>query len=58
MFILSREEMYALDKYTIEKIGIPGRELMENAGKGCSEFIRKNLLQQEAKIAIFLRKRQ
>ena len=53
MFILSREEMYALDKYTIEKIGIPGRELMENAGKGCSEFIRKNLLQQEAKIAIF-----
>ncbi|RLC51127.1 MAG: bifunctional ADP-dependent NAD(P)H-hydrate dehydratase/NAD(P)H-hydrate epimerase [Candidatus Cloacimonadota bacterium] len=53
MHILSREEMYALDKYTIEKIGIPGKELMENAGKGCSEFIRKNLLQSESKIAIF-----
>ena len=44
MFVLSRKEMYALDKYTIEKIGIPGKELMENAGKGCAEFIRNELL--------------
>ena len=44
MFILSREEMYAIDKFTIEKVGIPGQELMENAGKGCAEFIRNELL--------------
>ncbi|NQV18044.1 MAG: NAD(P)H-hydrate dehydratase [Armatimonadetes bacterium] len=44
MYILSREEMYFLDKYTIEKIGIPGKELMEKAGKGCAEFIINELL--------------
>ena len=44
MFVLSREEMYAIDKFTIEKVGIPGQELMENAGKGCAEFIQNELL--------------
>jgi NAD(P)H-hydrate epimerase len=53
MYILSREEMYSLDKYTIEKIGIPGKELMENAGKGCSEFIHQELLKPQSKVAIF-----
>ncbi len=53
MFILSREEMYALDKYTIEKKGIPGKELMESAGKGCSEFIHQELLKPHSKVAIF-----
>ena len=51
-YILSREEMYSLDKYTIEKIGIPGKELMENAGKGCSEFIHQELLKPQSKVAI------
>lgn len=44
MYVLSREEMYAFDKYTIEKVGIPGKELMEKAGIGCAEFIRNELL--------------
>ena len=52
MFVLKREEMYAIDKFTIENVGIPGQELMENAGKGCSEFI-NDLLSSESKIAIF-----
>jgi NAD(P)H-hydrate epimerase len=52
-YILSREEMYSLDKYTIEKIGIPGKELMENAGKECSEFIHQELLKPQSKVAIF-----
>lgn len=52
MFVLSREEMYAIDKFTIEKVGIPGQELMENAGKGCSEFI-NDLIIPESKIALF-----
>ena len=53
MYILSREEMYFLDKYTIEKIGIPGKELMEKAGKGCSEFLHDEILKPESKIAVF-----
>jgi ADP-dependent NAD(P)H-hydrate dehydratase / NAD(P)H-hydrate epimerase len=52
MFVLSREEMYAIDKFTIENVGIPGKELMENAGKGCSEFI-NDLIAPESKIALF-----
>ncbi len=52
MFVLSREDMYAIDKFTIEKIGIPGKDLMENAGKGCSEFI-NDLITPESKIALF-----
>ncbi len=52
-YILSREEMYFFDKHTIEKIGIPGKELMENAGKGCSEFIHQELLKPQSKVAVF-----
>ncbi|MDO9577630.1 MAG: NAD(P)H-hydrate dehydratase [Candidatus Cloacimonadales bacterium] len=44
MYVLSREEMYAFDKFTIEQIGIPAKELMEKAGRGCAEFIRNELL--------------
>ncbi len=53
MYILSREEMYLLDKETIETIGIPGKELMENAGKGCSEKIQSKFLTEHNKIALF-----
>jgi len=54
MYVLSREEMYAFDKYTIEEIGVSGKELMENAGKGCAEFIRDQILQKlSAKVALF-----
>jgi len=52
MFVLSREEMYAIDKFTIENIGIPGQELMENAGKVCSIFI-NDLIAPENRIALF-----
>ena len=52
MLVLSREEMYAIDKFTIEQVGIPGQELMENAGKGCSEFI-NDLITPESKVALF-----
>jgi len=43
MRILSRKEMYFYDKYTIETLGVPALELMENAGKGCAEFIQNEL---------------
>lgn len=53
MYVLSRQEMYYLDRYTIEEIGIPSRQLMEDAGKGCSEFIRQQLLQDGGRIILF-----
>jgi len=52
MHVLTRDEMYAIDKYTIERVGIPGEKLMENAGRGCSKFI-KDLVIPESKVAIF-----
>ncbi len=52
MFVLKREEMYAIDKFTIDKVGIPSLQLMENAGRGCSEFI-TDLIKPESKIAVF-----
>lgn len=34
MYLVSAEEMRALDRFAIEKSGIPGLVLMENAGRG------------------------
>jgi hydroxyethylthiazole kinase-like uncharacterized protein yjeF len=34
MYIVTSEEMQEMDRYTIEELGIPGRVLMENAGRG------------------------
>lgn len=39
MRVLSREEMYYFDDYTMNKFGIPSSVLMENASKGCSSYI-------------------
>ena len=52
MYVLSRDERYAIDKFTIEKAGIPGQELMENAGRGCSKFI-NDLIAPKSRIALF-----
>lgn len=52
MYVLSRDEMYSIDKFTIEKAGIPGQELMENAGRGCSKFI-NDLIAPKSRIALF-----
>lgn len=41
MYILSKEEMYQADKYTIENIGIPGYTLMECAGQAMTVEIEK-----------------
>lgn len=39
MRILSAEQMQALDRRTIEEIGVPGPVLMENAGQGAARLI-------------------
>ncbi|MCK4957426.1 MAG: hypothetical protein KAS49_07295, partial [Candidatus Cloacimonetes bacterium] len=57
--VLSRQEMIFADKYTIESYNIPGKELMENAGLGCSKKIKQLLkalkfqLTNSPNIAIF-----
>ncbi|MDD3049778.1 MAG: NAD(P)H-hydrate dehydratase [Candidatus Cloacimonetes bacterium] len=39
MYLLNRKEMMNFDKKTIENYGISPLILMENAGKGCADFI-------------------
>ena len=60
MHILSREEMYFYDKHTINQLRIPGKDLMEKAGKGCADFMLNEILETaglsrdpEQKIIIF-----
>jgi NAD(P)H-hydrate epimerase len=38
MFLVTAKQMQEMDRYTIEKFGIPGRVLMENAGRGAVDF--------------------
>ena len=53
MYVLSKKQMYQCDHYTINEIGIPGAELMENAGKNCSLFIHNEILNSPADIIVF-----
>jgi NAD(P)H-hydrate epimerase len=41
MIIVTAKEMQQMDRLTIESFGIPGRVLMENAGRGAVEFMLK-----------------
>jgi len=38
MLVVSASEMASLDRHTIEKVGIPGIVLMENAARGAADF--------------------
>jgi hydroxyethylthiazole kinase-like uncharacterized protein yjeF len=38
MFLVTASEMQRMDRRTIESFGIPGRVLMENAGRGATAF--------------------
>jgi NAD(P)H-hydrate epimerase len=53
MLVLSRSEMYNLDKETTQTTGISGKVLMENAGKGCSEKLQADFLTENNQIALF-----
>ncbi len=48
MRLVSAQQMRAIDRRAIEKIGIPGLELMENAGRGIAHFI-KDIFNGETK---------
>ena len=39
MIVVTAAEMQAMDHRTIEEFGIPGRVLMENAGRGATRFL-------------------
>lgn len=41
--VMSRDEVRAFDAWAINELGIPGVVLMENAGRSCAEFIKKEL---------------
>lgn len=41
--VMSRDEVRAVDSWAIERIGVPGVVLMENAGRSCAKLIREKL---------------
>jgi hydroxyethylthiazole kinase-like uncharacterized protein yjeF len=52
--IMNRDEVRAFDSWAINKIGIPGVVLMENAGRTCAELIKERLKDIPApKVSIF-----
>lgn len=52
--IMTRSEVRAFDAWAINKIGIPGVVLMENAGRSCAELIKERLKDVPApKVSIF-----
>src|ERR1041385_6007022 len=50
MLILSRDDVRRIDKLAIEKLGIPGVVLMENAGRSATEVV-LDLLRDELRLA-------
>ncbi|MCS7168102.1 MAG: NAD(P)H-hydrate epimerase [Gemmatales bacterium] len=39
MLALTREQVQAFDRWALERLGVPGTVLMENAGRGCAEVL-------------------
>ena len=55
MKLVTAEQMWAIDAEAINKQGIPGPELMENAGRGIAERIRDDILGDpvDCRMAVF-----
>ncbi|MEK3907494.1 NAD(P)H-hydrate dehydratase [Oceanobacillus sp. FSL W7-1309] len=53
MYIVTAKEMYDIDDYTISKIGLEGKLLMENAGRAVSERVIK-LIRETEPVCIFI----
>ena len=49
MFLVTAGQMQDMDKTTIDSFGIPGRVLMENAGRGAVDFLLKTVKNIQAK---------
>ncbi|WP_319524973.1 NAD(P)H-hydrate dehydratase [uncultured Desulfosarcina sp.] len=46
MYLVTADEMRRMDRTTIESFGVPGRVLMENAGRGATAFFLKSIYGQ------------
>ena len=55
MKLVTADRMRAIDREAIENRGIPGPELMENAGRGIGERVRDEILHDpvDKKVVIF-----
>jgi NAD(P)H-hydrate epimerase len=52
--VMTRDQVRAVDAWAINELGVPGVVLMENAGRGCAEFIREKLNEiAKPKVCIF-----
>jgi NAD(P)H-hydrate epimerase len=52
--VMDRNQSRAFDSWAIQKLGIPGPVLMENAGRSCAEFILEKLKRKtNPKVCIF-----
>ncbi|MGD1042255.1 MAG: NAD(P)H-hydrate epimerase [Sedimentisphaerales bacterium] len=52
--LMSRDEMRAFDAWAINELGVSGIVLMENAGRGCAQFIIETLSKiKKPKVCIF-----
>ena len=49
MYLVTAEEMQAMDRQTIETFGLPGRVLMENAGRGATRIFLQQFSDLERK---------
>ena len=47
MYLVTADEMQRMDRTTIESFGIPGRVLMENAGRGATAFFLETVHRQQ-----------
>jgi len=47
MYLVTADEMQRMDRTTIETFGIPGRVLMENAGRGATAFFLETVHRQQ-----------
>src|SRR5512139_1979110 len=54
MRIVTADEMAAMDRTTIEGVGIPGVVLMENAGRGAWEVMRRHFPDLAGKRVVIL----
>ncbi|MGM9950307.1 MAG: NAD(P)H-hydrate dehydratase [Lysinibacillus sp.] len=54
MYIAGREEMHMLDAYTMDRLGLPGAVLMENAGAAVAGEIMRDFPDTETKIAVLV----
>ncbi len=54
MPIMTRQQVRDFDSWAIDRIGVPGVVLMENAGRSCAEFIKEELKDiNQPKVTVF-----